>query len=145
MTIMKEKLVQILWEKNSPIWEMIIKNIDIFDENELHQIYLIIHQTDIEKLKELFLYQNSQAKALLDRVINIAREIHQTEKIVENVEIKQESKTLASITFKNYFSSWNCTFSWYSSYKCQGGFNESYLTRRTKRKVSFDSWRYRKL
>lgn len=94
MTIMKEKLVQILWEKNSPIWEMIIKNIDIFDENELYQIYLIIHQTDIEKLKELFLYQNSQAKALLDRVINIAREIHQTEKIVESIQVQETHSKL---------------------------------------------------
>ncbi len=88
---MKDNVIQVLWEKTSPIWEMIIQNIDLFDENELHQIYLMIHQTDIEKLKELFLYQNSQAKALLDRIINIARELNNTEKNIENENISQQN------------------------------------------------------
>lgn len=80
----KTKLIKILGEKNSPIWKTIINNIDIFNEEELHQIYLIIHQTDIEKLKELFLYQNSQTKAILDRIINIAQELNHVEKHIEN-------------------------------------------------------------
>jgi spore coat protein CotH len=80
----KQELIKILWEKNSPIFETIIQNIDLFNETELNQIYLILHQTDIEKLKELFLYQNSQSKAILDRIINIAQELNHVEKHIEN-------------------------------------------------------------
>lgn len=83
MTNLRENLIQILWEKNSHIWNMILEHINIFSQEELHQIHLIIHQTDIDKLKELFLYQNSQAKAILDRIINLAHEMTHIEKHIE--------------------------------------------------------------
>lgn len=98
---MKDNVIQILWEKTSPIWEMIINNIDLFDENELRQIYLMIHQTDVEKLKELFLYQNSQAKALLDRIINIARELNHAEKNIEIEDISQKDIHLEKFITEN--------------------------------------------
>lgn len=101
MTNIKENLIQILWEKNSPIWDMIRDNIDIFSQEELQQIYLIIHQTDIEKLKELFLYQNSQAKAILDRIINLAHEISHVEKHIENEHLNTEKQELEQYIEQN--------------------------------------------
>jgi len=76
---------------------MIIQHIDIFNEEEIKQIYLIIHQTDIEKLKELFLYQNSQTKTLLDRIIQLAQEISHIEKHIEN-----ETQTLQQQEVEEY-------------------------------------------
>lgn len=91
MSHVKEKIIQILWEKNSPIGKNIIEHIDIFSAQELEQIYLIIHQTDVEKLKSLFLYQNSQAKIILDRIIQLAHEATHIDKHIEN-EITNETK-----------------------------------------------------
>lgn len=101
MTDLKETLIKILWEKNSPIWDMIINHIDIFSHEELHQIHLIINQTDIEKLRELFLYQNSQAKAILDRIINLAHEITHIEKHIENENLTSKEQELEEYIEQN--------------------------------------------
>lgn len=97
MTITRTELIQILEEKNSPICHTIAKHLDIFDESEIKQIYLILHQTDIEKLKELYLYQNSQAKAMLDRIIWVARELSQVEIHVETILTNQKETQLEEI------------------------------------------------
>lgn len=101
MNDIKQNILALLQEKKLSIWELIIKNIDIFDDSELNQIYLIINQTDIEKLKELFFYQNSQAKALLDRVINLAREVNEIEKNIENHSKIQNETHLNELIDKN--------------------------------------------
>lgn len=91
---LKEKIIPLLKDKHSKIWEIIITNIDLFDENELNQIYLIIHQNDIEKLKELYLYNTSKSKNILDRILNLAKELNHIEKHVEEIKNKEEEKSL---------------------------------------------------
>lgn len=92
MTITRNELKQILAERNSPICDTLGKHIDIFNDTELQQIYLILHQSDTEKLKELYLYQNSQAKSMLDRIISLARELSTVETQVEMI-MKETKET----------------------------------------------------
>lgn len=84
MENLKQLILKILYEKHSNIANIIEKNIDIFSQEELHQIYLIINQTDIDKLKELLLYQNKQSQHILDRIIALASEMNEVEKHIEN-------------------------------------------------------------
>ena len=101
MSQLKEHIIQILWEKNSPIATSIIEHIDIFSPQELEHIYLIIHQTDIEKLKSLFLYQHSQAKIILDRIIQLAHETHHIDKHIEQEFIYSENQELEQYLEQN--------------------------------------------
>lgn len=97
MTITRNELKQILEEKNSPICHTIAKHLDIFNDTEVSQIYMILHQTEVEKLKELYLYQNSQAKMMLDRIIWVARELSQIETHVETILSSQKETQLEEI------------------------------------------------
>lgn len=75
--LVKKEVLEILKVKNNEISIQIIEIIDIFEEQELIELKIILLQNDVEKLKEALLYKHWVFKKTLDRILILQKEFHQ--------------------------------------------------------------------
>lgn len=95
MTKTKQNIIEMLSLKQNRLTEKIIENIDFFSEQELQEIYLILNQSDPEKLKEAWHYKNKQMMQTIDKINEIWLKLHKIEKeIIILEESKDESNLL---------------------------------------------------
>lgn len=94
---MKEKLIEILKEKNNKLTEKIIANIDYFDEQEIYEMYAILNQEDVEKLKEAWYYKNNLLMQTIDKINMIWFEIKKIEKQINTLEETREQTDIIHI------------------------------------------------
>lgn len=64
----KQKLLELLEAKGNKLTDKIIQNLDLFDEKEVYEMYLIMVQTDVEKLKEAWHYKNNMLLKTIDKI-----------------------------------------------------------------------------
>lgn len=97
MNEIKEKLLEILKNKQNKLTDKIIQNIDLFDEKEVYEMYLILHQTDVEKLKEAWHYKNNMLLKTIDKINMIWFEINKIEKEIIVLEESRENSELLQV------------------------------------------------
>lgn len=97
MQRLREDIIRLLREKELKITKTIIENIDIFNREELKQLYLIINQDDPEKLKELLIYQKNNSLNALDRIMELNKQALKLEKDYINQKETKEQKDLDKI------------------------------------------------
>lgn len=74
---LKKDVIDILQIKNNEISLQIIEVIDIFDDQELMELKMILIQSDPEKLKEALIYKHSMFEKTIDKIINLQKEFHE--------------------------------------------------------------------
>ncbi|MDD4151274.1 MAG: hypothetical protein PHR68_01545 [Candidatus Gracilibacteria bacterium] len=94
---MKEKLIEILKQKQNKLTEKIIANIDHFSEQEIYEMYAIMTQEDIEKLKEAWHFKNKQLMQTIDKINMIGFEIKKIEKQINTLEETREQTDIIQI------------------------------------------------
>lgn len=94
---MKEKLIEILKEKNNKLTEKIIANINHFSEQEIYEMYAILNQDDVEKLKEAWHYKNNLLMQTIDKINMIWFEIKKIEKQINTLEETREQTDIIHI------------------------------------------------
>jgi len=87
MTLKKE-VIDILEIKNNEISLQIIEVIDIFDDQELMELKMILIQSDPERLKEALVYKHSMFEKTMDKIISLQKEFHE----IKNECIKRKTE-----------------------------------------------------
>lgn len=93
MTIRKE-VIEILQLKNNEISLQIIEVIDIFSDQELLELKLILLQSDPWKLKEALLYKHSLFEKTVDKIINLQKEFHEIKEECIKTKLEKENDDL---------------------------------------------------
>lgn len=91
MSEIRDKIIELYWHSSSPVYKNLIDNIGIFSDNEINQLYMIINQTDTEKLKQVLIYQDNIIKSSIDKLTSLAKEVHQIEQEYKNNKKEEEA------------------------------------------------------
>lgn len=73
-------VIKLLEEKNNPISNKIIEEIELFSEQELSELKLMLEQTCTEKLKQALDYKNQQLNNTLDKITEIWTRVYELDK-----------------------------------------------------------------
>jgi len=80
MNELQLSVITLLEQKNNSTSRKIIEEIELFSEQELKELKLMLEQTSIERLKEALDYKENQLQSTIDKITEIWTRVYELDK-----------------------------------------------------------------